>query len=78
MLNFIKQNVDKQTVDKINEMLKTPDGQRLLLQIQQMDKEQLIKVLQGKDLSRIDFKELNKALSQANPSQILNKLKGGK
>lgn len=77
MLEYIKKNVDKQTVDKINQLLKTSEGQRLLSQIQHMDKQQLLAALKGKDLSKINFDALNASLQHADLKEILKKLNGG-
>lgn len=78
MLDYIKKNVDAKTVAKINDMLKTPEGQRLLSQIQGMDKQQLMAALKGKDLSKIDFGALNKSLQNADLKEVLRKLNGGR
>ena len=77
MLEHIKKNVDRKTFEKINNMLKTEDGQKLLREIKAMDKEQLLKVLEKKDLSGIDFSALNKSLQNVNMQEVLRKLNGG-
>lgn len=78
MLEHIKNNLDKQTFDKIEKMLKTEDGKILMDKIKSMDKEQLLRALNGKDLSGINYNYLNQALQNTDVKDILNKLNGGR
>lgn len=78
MLEHIKNNLDKQTFDKIEKMLKTEDGKILMDKIKSMDKEQLLRALKSKDLSGINYNSLNQALQNTDVKDILNKLNGGR
>lgn len=77
MLDDIRKNVDKKTVDKIGNMLNTPDGKRLLAELQKMDKNQLMMLLKKKGVSDIDFNKLNQMLQNTDASDILRRLNGG-
>ena len=76
MLDDIKRNVDKKTLDKIGSMLNTPDGRKLISELQKMDKNQLLMLLKKK-VSDIDFNKLNQMLQNAEAGDILRKLNGG-
>lgn len=78
MLEHIKNNLDKQTFDKIEKMLKTEDGKILMDKVKSMDKEQLLRALKSKDLSGINYNSLNQALQNTDVKDILNKLNGGR
>lgn len=78
MLEHIKNNLDKKTFDKIEKMLKTEDGKKLMDKIKSMDKEQLLRALNSKDLSGINYNSLNQALQNTDVKDILNKLNGGR
>lgn len=77
MLDDIKRNIDKKTLDKIGNMLNTPDGKKLLAELQKMDKNQLMLLLQKKGVSDIDFSKLNQMLQNTDAGDVLRKLNGG-
>ena len=77
MLDDIKRNMDRKTLEKIGSMLNTPDGKRLLTELQKMDKNQLMLLLKKKGVSDIDYGKLNQMLQNTDASEILRKLNGG-
>ena len=77
MLDDIKRNIDKKTVDKIGNMLNTPDGRKLLSELQKMDKNQLMMLLKKKNVEDIDFNKLNQMLQNTDAADVLKKLNGG-
>lgn len=77
MLDDIKRNIDQKTLDKIGGMLSTPDGRKLLSELQKMDKNSLMMLLKKKGVSDIDFNKLNQMLQNADAGDILRKLNGG-
>lgn len=77
MFDELKNNIDKKTLLKIEQMLKTEEGIKLSEKLKKMDKEKIIKTLNSKDLSKINYNSLNQALQNTDLKDVLNKLNGG-
>ena len=77
MLDDIKKNIDRKTLDKIGIMLNTPEGRKLLSELQKMDKNQLMLLLKKRGVSDIDFNKLNQMLQNTDAGEVLRKLNGG-
>ncbi len=77
MFEQLKNNIDKKTLEKIEQMLRTEEGKKLSDILKNMDKEKIIKALDGKDLSKINYNSLNQALQNTDLKDIINKLNGG-
>ena len=58
-------------------MLNTPDGRRLLSELQKMDKNQLMLLLKKNGVQDVDFNKLNQMLQNTDATEVLKKLNGG-
>lgn len=77
MFDDLKNSIDKNTLEKIEQMLKTEEGRKLSDKIKKIDKEKIIEALKSKDLSKINYNSLNQALQNTDLKDVLNKLNGG-
>ena len=77
MFEYLKRNVDPETIQKLKEKLNTPEGKSFMEKLNGADKEKMLSALGQVDMQKIDFNQLNAALKNADIKAILNNLNGG-
>lgn len=77
MFEYLKRNVDAETIQKLKEKLNTPEGRAFVAKLNGADKEKMLSALGQVDMQKIDFNQLNAALKNADIKAILNNLNGG-
>ena len=78
MFDYLRQNMDAKTLQKLKEQLNTPEGRSLMQSISEADKQRIMAAMQNMDMKNLDFTHLNAALQNADVAEIIRKLKGGK
>ena len=74
-MNFFGRNIDKATVDKITQMLNTPEGEVLKSKLSGLDKNEVLKAIENIDVSKLDFDEFVKTVQSLDKTELLNTLK---
>ena len=74
-MNFFGRNIDKATVDKIAQMLNTPDGEMLKNKLSGLDKNEVLKAIENIDVSKLDFDDFVKSIQKLDKAELLNNLK---
>ena len=73
-MNFFGKNLDEATVTKLNQILNSPEGQKLKKELSQLDTSELADKLKGLDLSDIDIKDVAEKIDRTSKDEIINQL----
>ncbi len=74
-MNFLGKNIDKATVDKIAQLLNTPEGEKIKRELSGLDKNEVLKSIENIDVSKLDFDEFVKQVQKLDKTEIINSLK---
>lgn len=75
MLEYINKNIDQKTIQMIQQILNSPDGQKLKAELSKMNKDELLNMLSKKDLSHVDFNQLKNTLSTCDKNKLIETMR---
>ncbi len=74
-MNFLGKNLDETMVDKIKQILNSPEGQKLKQELAEIDTRELTDKLKGINLNDIDLKDIADKIDKTDKNEIIDQLK---
>ncbi len=73
-MDILGKNIDPEVLQKIADVLKTPEGNKLKSQMQNVDKESLMKLLTQMNMSQQDIVEASNKIKELSQAELMNKI----
>lgn len=74
-MDFFGKKLDENTVNKLKEIINSPQGQKLKEELRNTDVKELAEKLKGMDLSGIDMKDISAKIDSQDKNELIRKLK---
>lgn len=73
-MDILGKNIDPEVLQKIADVLKTPEGNKLKSQMQNVDKESLMNLLTQMNMSQQDIVEASNKIKELSQAELMNKI----
>lgn len=73
-MDILGKNIDPEVLQKIADVLKTPEGNKLKSQMQNVDKESLMNLLTQMNMSQQDIVEAGNKIKELSQAELMNKI----
>ena len=74
-MDFFGKKLDENTVNKLKEIINSPQGQKLKEELRNTDVKDLAEKLKGMDLSGVDMKDISEKIDSQDKNELIRKLK---